>query len=46
MSRRSDGPVHGDYHVGFPGGDLFYGGDMGQWRRFANSLRLRLAIRI
>lgn len=26
--------------------DLIYGGDTGQWRKFANSLKLRLAIRI
>ncbi len=26
--------------------DMIYQGDMGQWRRFANSLRLRLALRI
>lgn len=26
--------------------DLIYGGDVDQWRRFANSLRLRLAMRI
>jgi hypothetical protein len=28
------------------GGDLLYGGDIGKWQKFANSLRLRLAIRI
>jgi hypothetical protein len=28
------------------GGDLLYGGDTDKWRRFANSLRLRMAIRI
>jgi len=27
-------------------GDLLYSGDMSQWRRYANSLRLRFAIRI
>ena len=27
-------------------GDLLYGGDMDRWRKFANSLRLRLAIRL
>ncbi|GHV48237.1 hypothetical protein FACS1894181_03450 [Bacteroidia bacterium] len=27
-------------------GDLLFEGDMGKWRRFANSLRLRMAIRI
>jgi hypothetical protein len=27
-------------------GDIIYGGDMNQWKRFANSLRLRLAMRI
>ncbi len=31
---------------GFTGGDLVYAGDMERWRRFANSLRLRLAMRI
>ena len=32
---------------GFPGAsDLIYSGDMEKWRRFANSLRLRLAMRI
>ncbi|TGE22976.1 SusD/RagB family nutrient-binding outer membrane lipoprotein [Hymenobacter metallicola] len=28
------------------GGDIIYGGDMDHWKRFANSLRLRLAMRI
>lgn len=32
--------------VGFPKGDLMYGGSMTKWRRFANSLRLRLAIHL
>ncbi len=27
-------------------GDLIYGGDVSQWKKFCNSLRLRLAIRI
>ena len=27
-------------------GDIIYGGDMAQWKRFANSLRLRLAMRV
>jgi hypothetical protein len=31
---------------GFPRGDLMYGGDMEQWRKFANSLRLRLAVHL
>jgi hypothetical protein len=31
---------------GFGPTDLLYGGDMEAWRRFANSLRLRFAIRI
>src|SRR5699024_7429969 len=31
---------------GFVSGDVFYGGDMEQWQRFANSLKLRAAIRI
>src|SRR5262245_9582563 len=32
--------------VGFSTGDLMYGGDMAQWKKFANSLRLRLAIHL
>jgi len=32
--------------VGFATGDLMYDGNMGRWRKFANSLRLRLAIRL
>ena len=32
--------------VGFSSGDLMYGGDMAQWKKFANSLRLRLAIHL
>ncbi len=28
------------------GGDLLFGGDVQKWQRFANSLRLRLAIRV
>jgi hypothetical protein len=32
--------------IGFASGDLMYGGDMAQWRKFANSLRLRLAIHL
>lgn len=28
------------------GGDIIYGGDMAKWKKFANSLRLRLAIRM
>jgi len=32
--------------VGFSNGDLLYGGDMAQWQKFANSLRLRLAIHL
>ncbi|UOQ78157.1 SusD/RagB family nutrient-binding outer membrane lipoprotein [Hymenobacter sp. 5516J-16] len=28
------------------GGDILYNGDMDRWKRFANSLRLRLAMRI
>jgi hypothetical protein len=30
----------------FGSADLLYGGDVDSWRRFANSLRLRLAIRV
>ena len=32
--------------LGFDTGDLLYGGDMAQWRKFANSLRLRLAMHL
>jgi len=32
--------------IGFPSGDLMYGGDMTEWRKFANSLRLRLALHL
>jgi hypothetical protein len=32
--------------IGFTSGDLMYGGDMTKWRKFANSLRLRLAIHL
>jgi hypothetical protein len=32
--------------VGFSTGDIMYGGDMTEWRKFANSLRLRLAIHL
>src|SRR3989441_3466403 len=32
--------------IGFPNGDIMYGGDMSKWRKFANSLRLRLAIHL
>lgn len=31
---------------GFPTGDNVYGGDMAEWRKFANSLRLRLAMHL
>jgi len=31
---------------GFPAGDIMYGGDIAKWQRFANSLRLRLAIHL
>ncbi len=31
---------------GFPNGDILFGGAMSQWRKFANSLRLRLAIHL
>lgn len=31
---------------GFPNGDLIYGGDMAEWQKLANSLRLRLALHI
>lgn len=30
----------------FEDGDLIYGGDMEKWRKFANSLRMRLAMRM
>jgi hypothetical protein len=32
--------------IGFGDADLLYAGDVNKWRRFANSLRLRLAMRI
>ncbi len=32
--------------VGFSDGDLMYGGKMAKWKRFGNSLRLRLAIHL
>ncbi|PYO92261.1 MAG: hypothetical protein DMD62_13700 [Gemmatimonadetes bacterium] len=32
--------------LGFPSGDIMYGGDMARWQRFANSLRLRLALHL
>ncbi len=32
--------------IGFATGDLMYNGDMTKWRKFANSLRLRLAIHL
>jgi hypothetical protein len=32
--------------IGFATGDLMYDGDMTKWRKFANSLRLRLAIHL
>ena len=32
--------------TGFPDGDLMYGGNLTKWRKFANSLRLRLAIHL
>ena len=32
--------------VGFPSGDLIYGGNLAKWGRFANSLRLRLAMHL
>jgi hypothetical protein len=31
---------------GFASGDNMYGGDMNKWRKFANSLRLRLALHL
>jgi hypothetical protein len=32
--------------AGFGAGDLLYGNDVAKWRRFANSLRMRLAMRL
>ena len=32
--------------IGFSSGDILYGGDMASWRKFANALRLRLAIHL
>ncbi len=31
---------------GFTSGDVFYGGDMAKWKKFANSLKMRAAMRI
>jgi hypothetical protein len=50
LKQASDEIVPSDEKVpelrGFPKGDLMYGGDMEQWRKFANSLRLRLAVHL
>ncbi|MDP4185137.1 MAG: SusD/RagB family nutrient-binding outer membrane lipoprotein [Bacteroidota bacterium] len=35
----------GNSSAGFPSGDLFYKGDTDKWRKLANTLRLRLALR-
>ncbi len=32
--------------IGFASGDLMYNGDMSEWKKFANSLRLRLALHL
>jgi hypothetical protein len=32
--------------IGFSSGDIMYGGDMTKWQKFANSLRLRLAVHL
>jgi hypothetical protein len=32
--------------TGFASGDLIYGGDMTKWKKFANSLKMRVAIRM
>ena len=32
--------------IGFASGDLIYNGDMAEWKKFANSLRLRLALHL
>jgi hypothetical protein len=32
--------------AGFSGGDLIYNGDMTKWKKFANSLKMRVAIRM
>jgi len=42
------GNVQSDLQAGqgFSGADVIYGGDMAKWEKFANSLRLRLAMRI
>lgn len=32
--------------IGFATGDIMYGGDMTRWQKFANSLRLRLAMHL
>lgn len=31
---------------GFASGDIIYGGDMGMWKKFANSLRVKVAMRM
>ncbi len=36
----------GNAATGFPTGDVMYGGSMTKWRKFANSLRLRLAMHL
>jgi len=36
----------GDKYVGMGSEDTFFGGDMNMWKKFANSLRLRLAMQI
>ncbi|HVX51821.1 MAG TPA: SusD/RagB family nutrient-binding outer membrane lipoprotein [Chitinophagaceae bacterium] len=36
----------GDKYVGMGSEDTFFGGDLNMWKKFANSLRLRLAVQI
>lgn len=45
MLTRADGLI--DVNGGAPtGGDIMYGSDMANWKRFANSLKMRVAMRI
>ncbi len=43
-SHEMDTSAHATF--GFASGDNMYGGNMNQWRKFANSLRLRLAMHL
>lgn len=37
--------IDGDGGAGWSQGDIIYGGNMAKWRKFANSLKLRMAMR-